>query len=232
MGTLLLLACSKAKLKVEQIEAHRLYTGNLFKAGYSYGVKMGYDILILSAKYGFIKPGRIIAPYDERFSEVYTGSWPDGKGYYVGGPLYFGNAPRRFEPLVKDERGIGGMVSQLQMMIRGYGVKERVIDWNKEREIEQSILRNNIPMIYTDPVNNQTAINLDEAVAIDELIGHSYTVPRIRWWLKYFPFINHVEVLTALGYHRTTVKAQTYRWGRGLNSSGKREMEQKEYDCI
>ena len=51
--------------------AANLYTGSLFKAGLKWALSVAApeDIRILSAKYGFIKLGRVIEPYDVRMGD-------------------------------------------------------------------------------------------------------------------------------------------------------------------
>lgn len=102
---LLLISCSSSKLNTTRLtQAKEMYTGALFKHGFIIAKQFGYKPLVLSAKYGFIKPEQLIHPYNEKLKIAYSGDWPDGDGYYLGGPLYFKNAPERFKALIPSAR--------------------------------------------------------------------------------------------------------------------------------
>jgi hypothetical protein len=97
---ILLMACSKAKLK-EPAEAWRMYRGAIFRKGWALAERNGWQVYILSAKYGWLAPSDVIEPYEQKRTSVYRdGVWPPGSGFYLGGRLYFGAAPERFKPLV------------------------------------------------------------------------------------------------------------------------------------
>lgn len=96
---LLILACSHLKAG-KACQAKHMYKGRMFKAGYAYARRQRWGVAILSAKYGIIRPDTVIEPYDEKLKSMYDGDWPNRWGYYLGSPLYFGNAPSRFQPLV------------------------------------------------------------------------------------------------------------------------------------
>lgn len=129
--SLLLIGCSKRKyeggLHTRPLPARRMYQGALFQLSLQYAEVAGLRPLILSAKYGFIDPDEIIEWYDQKMATVYAGPWPKGSGYYVGGQLYFGDAPRRFTPLLgSTPLSLGQMLHTLGEMIRERsGVKKR-----------------------------------------------------------------------------------------------------------
>lgn len=118
MNNLLLLACSKSKnelfIKGKAID---LYTGSLFLAGKRFAEENKLKILILSAKYGFIEPETEIDNYNEKFKKPYSGPFPEGSGFYLGGPLYFKNAPDRFQSLVPPGK-LGDMISLVREKLK------------------------------------------------------------------------------------------------------------------
>jgi len=95
----LLMACSATKKDVP-CEARQIYQGTMFKRGLLIAEKYGFEVIILSAKHGFIADTEIIEPYNQKLAKPYDGDWPEGSGFYLGGSLYFKNAPERFQPLV------------------------------------------------------------------------------------------------------------------------------------
>ncbi len=100
-GRLLLLSCSaKKSVARKPIPARLRYKGTLFRLGIRFAERYGFTVLILSAKYGFIRPDQLISHYDQKLTGPYYGPWPGGRGYYLGSQLYFGNAPDRFKPLL------------------------------------------------------------------------------------------------------------------------------------
>lgn len=99
--SLLLLACSKYKNRfLARGPAREMYTGTLFVYGLQYAKEQGLECLILSAKYGWLRPDEFIDRYDEKRRRPFDGPWPEGRGVYVGGEMYFGRSPERFVPLV------------------------------------------------------------------------------------------------------------------------------------
>lgn len=120
--TILYLACSSSKTTSNPevtLKAKELYCGILFNAGMDLAAKLGWDVIILSAKYGFIVPDDPITPYDQKFSKPYSGGWPaESPSYFLGGPLYFKNAPGWMEPLVPAAR-IGEMVNYVRSLEAG-----------------------------------------------------------------------------------------------------------------
>lgn len=84
--------------------AVNLYTGTIFRAGRQWAHENGYDIMILSALYGWVSPGCTIKPYDKR--RKMSDPPPDWRvvhgrhGFYLGGMAYFRTAPPEFKPLV------------------------------------------------------------------------------------------------------------------------------------
>lgn len=134
MNNLLLVACSKNKLDVPA-PACKLYTGQLFKAAMRYVRYSGRPFLILSAKYGWLYPNEVIAPYDEEipYHRSYTGEWPNGSGHYIGGQQYFRKAPERFQPLVPHyhNRGTLSWQSHINNMIAGIGCPHGFTDKTK-----------------------------------------------------------------------------------------------------
>lgn len=116
----LILACSKKKLATTKpIPAKDLYQGAVFNYGQQYAAKKGWDVYILSAKYGLIQQETLIEPYNDKLKTTYDGPWSlcDGDGYYLGGSLYFGKAPQRIQPLLPVGMSHGQMVSALAQLI-------------------------------------------------------------------------------------------------------------------
>ncbi len=74
--------------------------------------------MILSAKHGLINWDTIVAPYDLKMKGGYHGPWPHLPGYYLGGSLYFGHAPKTLVPLVPPGT-IGYMLRDLNRMLAG-----------------------------------------------------------------------------------------------------------------
>ena len=64
---LILIACSLRKRPVAS-EARSLYVGELFKKAKRIAEQLGLDWLILSAKYGIVKPTDWLLPYDTSLS--------------------------------------------------------------------------------------------------------------------------------------------------------------------
>lgn len=101
---LLLLACSAKKRDADEWAAIELYRGTLFRAGRQWAEENGYNILILSALYGWVSPEVVIKPYDKR--RKMSDPPPDWRvvagrsGFYLGGQAYFRTAPASFKPLV------------------------------------------------------------------------------------------------------------------------------------
>ncbi len=69
MKILVILACSKSKRKFE-CKAEDLNIGQLFNSIKQFCYEFEFPFLILSAKYGLIKPEKIIAPYDNKIKYV------------------------------------------------------------------------------------------------------------------------------------------------------------------
>lgn len=74
-GNLLIISCSKRKNKIEgKIKAWDLYDGVVFRVLKKFererGLPKNLDILILSAKYGFIKPYELIEYYDYHINQT------------------------------------------------------------------------------------------------------------------------------------------------------------------
>lgn len=104
---ILLLACSALKSRnLVTGPASSIYIGTMVVGGLRWAKENGYEVLILSAKYGWITPDTIIETYNLKLKKKFQGPWPDGEGHYLGGQLYFGNAPSRFTPLVTGSCGI------------------------------------------------------------------------------------------------------------------------------
>jgi hypothetical protein len=99
---ILLLACSAAKQRhLKKGQARDIYVGTLFQAGMTWAEENDVEVLILSAKYGWITPETIIETYNQRRKNSDAiPLWPAGSGYYLGGTAYFGRAPERFKSLV------------------------------------------------------------------------------------------------------------------------------------
>lgn len=117
MRKLIILACSARKLS-RACKAVDIYQGAIFKFGRQYAETNNYEIVILSALHGFLKPETVIEPYNVKMKKPYVGPWPVGEGFYVGGQLYFANAPQRFQPLVPPAK-LGFMLSSLKQLTTG-----------------------------------------------------------------------------------------------------------------
>ena len=71
------ISCTKTKA-AQCCAAKDMYTSDLFKKSYQYAEKLGGNIWILSAKYGLLSPGDIIAPYNQTLigaSEMECKKW-------------------------------------------------------------------------------------------------------------------------------------------------------------
>lgn len=136
----LYIACSFSKKPVLQAKALDLYAGALFNAGKDVADLFGWQIVILSAKYGFIDPDKVIETYDLRMKKPYEGEWPMEPGWYLGGPNYFRNAPTHIKPLVPAAR-IGEMVNYVNLLKAGLSREEIFATHTKgkPRGIVQSI---------------------------------------------------------------------------------------------
>jgi hypothetical protein len=63
-NTLVICGCSKSKLNTKA-KAIDLYQGQIFRSIKKYTETHGYELLILSAKYGLIEKNKLIHPYDQ-----------------------------------------------------------------------------------------------------------------------------------------------------------------------
>lgn len=99
--TLLLLSCCKRKKRGKH-PAGKLYKGAVFTLSMKLARQQGWDVMILSAKYGFVSEHQVISSYDKFMEKVYDGDWPSGKGYFIGGRNYFSNVPKRFKRIIPD----------------------------------------------------------------------------------------------------------------------------------
>jgi len=66
---LIIVGCGKAKIwykrrDIGKVEAHEAYVGPLFRSARRFAEKHGKDWLILSAKYGLLRPKQPISDYD------------------------------------------------------------------------------------------------------------------------------------------------------------------------
>lgn len=92
-----IIGCSKTK-KQNTCAAHDMYQGTLFKKSHMYCTLVPHidDIFIISAKYGIIKPEKIIKPYDlflKNISKNELDKWIDKvskqiKKYKIKNPLF------------------------------------------------------------------------------------------------------------------------------------------------
>lgn len=118
MSEFLLIACSAHKNRLlGEGPAKEMYAGTLFALAMLYAAENNLQVLILSAKYGFISPDTVIKRYDTKFTKAYSGPWPEGEGWYVGGSLYFANAPSRFKPLLPTDLKYGERTSYLKGLL-------------------------------------------------------------------------------------------------------------------
>ena len=116
---MLLLACSALKSRDSgSCPAREMYTGALIRKGMQWADKTGTPFLILSARYGLIKPDQVIEAYNQKLKRPYQGPWPDEGGFYLGGQLYFSRAPERFHPLVP-ALPIGMMLRAMNTLLAG-----------------------------------------------------------------------------------------------------------------
>ena len=113
----IILACSKDKAPDAFCKAGDLYRGSIYTKGKDIATKLGIPFFILSAKYGFLNPGTVIENYNVKFKKAFPGPFPPEPwhGFYLGGALYFQNAPKRFEPLVPPS-AMGFMLQNLKRL--------------------------------------------------------------------------------------------------------------------
>ena len=69
MTTVALVSCCGPKLK-HSAPAAELYTSDIFTKSVAYAEHLGSPWAILSAKYGLVAPGQVIAPYDLTLSKM------------------------------------------------------------------------------------------------------------------------------------------------------------------
>ena len=143
----LILACSKTK-KSHTCPAEEMYTGMTFKSGLVLARHFNLEVFILSAKYGLIKHDTIIETYDEKLTSQYTGKWPEGDGFYLGGPLYFGNAPARIKSLVPNGCKPGVMSSYCKRMV-GFGT----LDYKKLPANSRGIIQAIYEICQIEPIS-------------------------------------------------------------------------------
>lgn len=124
-GTLTVISCGFEKAATAKA-AKDLYTGPLFKQARAYAEATGEPWVILSAKWGFVRPDQIIEPYDVRFGKGHADEVPEatlatqvknlGLNYsrvqVVGGKEYLDRAERAF--------GANGILAETPF--RGLGI--------------------------------------------------------------------------------------------------------------
>lgn len=113
----LLLACSATKLPT-RARAFELYQGAIFRKGLEYSQREGLWTMILSAKYGLLNWDAVIDPYNQKMAGNYWGPWPALPGFYLGGSLYFGHAPKTLKPLIPSGT-IGFMLRDMNRLLAG-----------------------------------------------------------------------------------------------------------------
>lgn len=113
----LVLACSATKLAAPA-RAYEFYQGAIFKKGLAISQRDGLWTMILSAKYGLINWDFPCEPYDKKMAGNYFGPWPSLDGFYLGGSLYFGHAPKSLRPLVPPGT-MGFMLRDLNRLLAG-----------------------------------------------------------------------------------------------------------------
>ncbi len=133
LKTLVILACSQKK-GPKPVAARDLYLGSLFKLGRKFAEVHHYDYVIISAKYGLLRPEQVIAPYDQRIAnvgdvrrirELVLPPLREMLSHYEKIIVIAGNLYRKvLEPLISakfeeisDSRGIGGILQQLKRRI-------------------------------------------------------------------------------------------------------------------
>jgi len=143
--TLVITSCSKEKLD-HPAPAKDLYVGTLFRLVRQYAERNQYDLRIISAKYGLVTPDQKLEPYDLQIQN--TGDvdrvqklalpelhkiWGEygrvvvimGKQYRkVINPILKHQVPWARQPhvmvtMVVDERGIGGLLQRVKMLLDG-----------------------------------------------------------------------------------------------------------------
>lgn len=63
--TLALLSCTKSKLRTASPAAELYSASPAFRLAYEFARRHADDIVILSAKYGAVRPDKVLAPYEE-----------------------------------------------------------------------------------------------------------------------------------------------------------------------
>lgn len=120
MPTTLLLSCTKTKAPGEHpVPAGERYAkSRMFRAAIELAQYRGWEVLVLSARFGWVTLGQKITPYDQYMGKVYNGLFPLGSGYYFGGQRYFKNAPTVYKPLVPLGRSCGDQYSALLTLLK------------------------------------------------------------------------------------------------------------------
>lgn len=71
---MILVGCSASK-QHRPAPARELYTGSLFRAARGYAEASGQPWAIVSAEYGLVHPGTVIAPYEKRLGRKESRDW-------------------------------------------------------------------------------------------------------------------------------------------------------------
>lgn len=120
----LILGCTKNKRSISG-QAKDVYEGRVFQLGIKYAEKVGWNPMVLSAKYGIISVNTIIESYDQKLRGPYLGDWPSEEGVWLGSKIYFGKAPshiKRWLPIgvtvAPFNWGYGEQTKWLQSLLR------------------------------------------------------------------------------------------------------------------
>lgn len=94
--SLALVSCVKTKA-AEPAEARDLYTSTWFRKARAYVEARSMDWFVLSAKYGLVEPGRVIAPYELTLGELPA---PDRRNRATGVVQALRNQGSRWDRIV------------------------------------------------------------------------------------------------------------------------------------
>jgi len=101
----LIVSCTKNKSDLKRGKARDIYTGALFQKCVAFAEKYKLKLYIISLAYGGILDwNTVIDTYDAvNTGKPFDGTWPKGKGYFVGSrKTHFKNVPDRIKPLIPE----------------------------------------------------------------------------------------------------------------------------------
>jgi hypothetical protein len=134
LRVLVMTSCSSLKSGEDDVPARRLYQGQLFKAVADFATLNGFDLAILSSKYGLIPGNEMISCYDkhikerskdEEFKILVDGQFARISKHYDKFIVVMGEAYRKFLKkqfdgrflVISDDRGIGGYKQTMKQLI-------------------------------------------------------------------------------------------------------------------